>query len=396
MASLVSEWEWEVPPAYWKAKHNLAPRQIRKFAGGMTQIIRGEGVLKCAGVAGILEEVERAPATPIAVAWAEVDEWLLARGHQFSVEGQRPLCSLWTSQDALPPNLEVAVAMSPALLWPDGPPQDSPQEEKWRLYSLHTCPPVGEAIAGQFPRLHKSCSRWGPGWQLHWHGSNIYGVASALAFGEVLPSELAGRAHGTACGRGAYTSRTFKRAVRYGTTHYFPAEGLQKPHPYVAKMVLLVAVPGQAPEALPLATWSAVDRTGMGKAEKKRSRAFALDVQDDRLDKRKMRQGESGTGAVRERDWTTSAEDTADQFTSSRGYVMALGVGLMLPRKASRYLQEGKIQDDDTRLHGESRAAVGASIDRGAAQRAPGVSCCRMAGAYASAVLGKSCQWRVH
>eukprot|EP00438_Fugacium_kawagutii_P007518 Skav231099 [mRNA] locus=scaffold2525:282125:282532:- [translate_table: standard] len=107
-------------------------------------------------------------------------------------------------------------------------------------------------------------------------------------------------------------------------------------------MVLLVAVPGQAPEALPLATWSAVDRTGMGKAEKKRSPAFALDVQDDRLDKRKMRQGESGTGAVRERDWTTSAEDTADQFTSSRGYVMALGVGLMLPRTASRYLQEGK------------------------------------------------------
>ena len=50
---------------------------------------------------------------------------------------------------------------------------------------------------------------------------------------------------GTACGRGACTSRTFNRALCYGTTHTFPGAAARQ-HGWVAKMVLLVAIPGSS------------------------------------------------------------------------------------------------------------------------------------------------------
>ena len=106
-------------------------------------------------------------------------------------------------------------------------------------------------------------------------------------------------------------------------------------------MMVLVAVPGEAAErALPMATWVAVDRSGMSQAQRKRTSAYALDVDDRRLDKLAMRQKDGGR--EREVDWTTSAETTTDQYTSSRGYVMGLAIGLLTPSKAKRYLQEGR------------------------------------------------------
>ena len=80
-------------------------------------------------------------------------------------------------------------------------------EEEWRLSP-------GRALQVQTPA--QKCLA--PGWQVQWHGSSIYGIADALAFDEVLPSEVAGDGHGTAWGRGAYTSRTFSPDARYGTT----------------------------------------------------------------------------------------------------------------------------------------------------------------------------------
>ena len=150
---------------------------------------------------------------------------------------------------------------------------------------------------------------------MEWHGSSIYGIANALAFGEVLPSEVDGDGHGTACGR----IPRGRLAVPCAMEPRTPFQGL----------------PGASPSALPLATWQAVDRSRMSKSEKKRTPGFILDIEDDHLSRRKMR---AGLGEQQEKDWTNSPHDTADQYSSSRGYVMGLMVGLMHPWNATKYL----------------------------------------------------------
>ena len=97
----------------------------------------------------------------------------------------------------------------------------------------------------------------------------LNGVSSALAVGEILPSESDNSANGTACGRGAYTSQSHAIAARYGICHYF-GEWNQPSHSHLVKMFLLVAIPGAAAEALPEAEWQQVDRTHLSKRGKKK------------------------------------------------------------------------------------------------------------------------------
>ena len=75
---------------------------------------------------------------------------------------------------------------------------------------------------------------------------------------------------------------------------------------------------------MPLAMWQAEDRSQMSKFQKKkRTPGTRLDIEDDRLNRRKIR---ANLGEEGEKDWTNSPHDTADQFSSSKGYVRG-GVG---------------------------------------------------------------------
>ena len=187
------------------------------------------------------------------------------------------------------------------------------EDEEWPLFPLHTPPPAGPDIPGA-DALHKSVPRWAPGWQLQWHGSSIYGIANAMAFGEVLPSE-------------GHIPRG-RLAVPCAMEQHMRCQGLRQRGTAGSQRwfcsYLLVAIPGSS--ALPLATWQVVDRSGLSKAAKKRTPGHILDVADDRLDRHKSR---AGLHEQREKDWTNSAHDLADQISSSRAYVMGLMVGLM-------------------------------------------------------------------
>ena len=337
-APLLAQWQWARPPVYERLRGRVRPKDLRHFAGGIVKVMRGEDVIRCGAEAtSLLSTVEAVENTSVALAWQDVEEWLHARGHAYALEGARPLESLWLSgQDEWPPNLQVAAACNENLVLPEAPPQKRGDEE-WRFYPTHYAPPVA---AEDGSCVHKSVPRWGKGWQLQWHGTSVYGAINSLAMGELLPSEPEGKGHATACGRGVYTSRSFSRAARYGISHYFPQDSM--PHGYVCKMLLLTGVPGEAPEALPLAEWVAVHRSGLSASAKKRTAAWALNVEDKRLDRKAMR--EMNNGQAREQDWTSSAHESADQYTSSRGYVLGLAVGLMRPSRARKYLQEGKMR----------------------------------------------------
>ena len=60
-------------------------------------------------------------------------------------------------------------------------------------------------------------------------------------------------------------------------------------------------------------------------SKKKRTPGTRLDIEDDRLNRRKIR---ANLGEEGEKDWTNSPHDTADQFSSSKGYVRG-GVGII-------------------------------------------------------------------
>eukprot|EP00435_Cladocopium_sp_Y103_P000844 s4341_g1.t1 len=93
-------------------------------------------------------------------------------------------------------------------------------------------------------------------------------------------------------------------------------------------MVLLVAIPGSAAEALPEAEWQQVDRSHLSSSQKRKTPGWKLTQEDSRLDRKAMRLGPDGQGSARERDWTTVAPGYC-QSTSSRR------CAALWPRRAS-------------------------------------------------------------
>eukprot|EP00435_Cladocopium_sp_Y103_P072263 s325_g39.t1 len=125
--------------------------------------------------------------------------------------------------------------------------------------------------------------------------------------------------------------RSHAVATKYATTHFF-GDYSKPEHNFVVKAVVLCAIPGST---LPEAMW-----TRAPKGERKHGRgAFQLDVQDDRLDKAKMRLVDSG--ASREKDWTCQNPAEYSQTISSRAYTIGLAIGVMEALRANHYGQEG-------------------------------------------------------
>lgn len=345
-ATLLQEYTWEIPQVHRRASRTVAPRQLRKTSKGLVAVMRSQNVLNSENAKEWLQQIDAAPPAPIASVWTEVDAWFVRRGHQFAVEGVRPLASLWGSAEELPPNLAVSLAMHGQLALPEQP--VFAEEEEWRLYPLNFAPPTPTAAANQ-AGLHKSVPHWNKGWKIEYHGSSLYGISSAISVGEVFPSEPDTAAHRSACGRGAYSTGSLKMAARYAITHYFH-DPLAPMHPWVVKMVLLIGIPSDGGD-LPVAAWEQQDRSGLSKSEKKRTPAFKLTEDDDRLSKRQMR-SEQG-GRAREKDWTTEALDYS-QSTSSRGYPLGICVGAMKPKVAKKYAQEGKVPMMTAKWHLEA------------------------------------------
>ena len=171
-ATLLQEYTWEIPQVHRRASRTVAPRQLRKTSKGLVAVMRSQNVLNSENAKEWLQQIDAAPPAPIASVWTEVDAWFVQPGHQFAVEGVRPLASLWGSAEELPPNLAVSLAMHGQLALPEQP--VFAEEEEWRLYPLNFAPPTPTAAANQ-AGLHKSVPHWNKGWKIEYHGSSHRG-----------------------------------------------------------------------------------------------------------------------------------------------------------------------------------------------------------------------------
>ena len=346
---------WDVPHAYVVARHSPWPYVLRKMVKRMAHKLRTEGMDRALFACGAIwgSHMHHRDPGPAEYGWRDVETWLAERNFSESLRQKSALCALWDDDRLWPIDLRIGKLLNPGLRLPERPPADS-EEEMWRYYPLHHAPPNNHGVG------HKSTPCWGPGWQLQYHGTDVYGASHAMCCGELFPSEKETPGSGTACGRGVYTTETFKTAVRYGTVHHFPGDPREQgAHRWVNRFVLLVAIPVHAEgNVLPVATWT---QDGHGK--------YRCTPEDERVNKVAMRT-QGNKVRAREMDWSTEVVGY-DQWTSSRGYVMGLCAGLMTSIRASRYGQEGKtkrmtwgyVQDFETPYARPTRASPTASVE---------------------------------
>lgn len=74
---------------------------------------------------------------------------------------------------------------------------------------------------------------------IQWHGTNLYGLSSALATNFLARSESNEKGHALAMGRGVYTAQDFRKALQYSTPHVFQEDGLK----VLVRGILLVRLP---------------------------------------------------------------------------------------------------------------------------------------------------------
>jgi hypothetical protein len=77
---------------------------------------------------------------------------------------------------------------------------------------------------------------------LRYHGLNLYALRSILATNHAIPSDTSLAGAETACGRGVYTSREWKKARQYAIPHQLPGSQI------LTKVVALFVIPGASGE----------------------------------------------------------------------------------------------------------------------------------------------------
>ena len=178
----VFDYQWDIPVAYKRiSRRNPSPKFFRHMVQALPQAVEHIAVMTN-GIGQLIHEFPWCRQCPPASCWDDIDLWLAERGMEWSTENRMPLLQLWQDVDSWPLNLRLALRESGKLHLPDLPPVDAEVEE-WQYYPMPWAPPT--LAEG----MHKTVPRWGPGWQLHYHGSNVYGVSSCLALGTVLASE---------------------------------------------------------------------------------------------------------------------------------------------------------------------------------------------------------------
>ncbi len=321
-----SHWDaWEEPP--WDYPQGLRTgvsfRTVRKFVQALPGQIKEKTLFGDAAWA-VLHEAQKVTPLPDSKqrAWATWDEWLAERGHGRMIVDKMPLADLWRKP---PRNVREASAALPET-------GSIPPDHEWMYYPLNWCPPRGKDHPDvQQGRLHKSVPVWEDGWWMSWHGSNLYGISSGLKFGYLAPSETDAEGHGTACGRGVYTTRELQLGARYGIAHLWGGERSA----WLVKAVFLVAIPGGAGEG-GLATWQPNPEGKKGKRWALASGEGEADVQW-RLKRGEARKIEHFTEPA----WTNDAPQ-ANQESSSTAYPLGLAVAMLQPQQLKHYGHEGR------------------------------------------------------
>jgi hypothetical protein len=105
----------------------------------------------------------------------------------------------------------------------------SVKEEIWTLYLMEfvmdSYEPLQAMLAavtvGATKRRRCPKNTW-----LRYNGCSLYAASAMLATNHPCPSDAEVAGTETACGRGVYTSRDFRKAVSYSTHHRLPGSGL--------------------------------------------------------------------------------------------------------------------------------------------------------------------------
>ena len=139
-ATLLKEYEWDLPAVYLRASKPVAPRQLRKTSKNLVEVMRSQKGLNAKNAKEWFENVAGVPEAPIEGGWSDVDNWF------FPVEGVRDFSALWGPAEDLPPNLAVSLAMHGRLELPECP--SFGQEEHWRFDPLNVAPPSWLAQVG--------------------------------------------------------------------------------------------------------------------------------------------------------------------------------------------------------------------------------------------------------
>ena len=239
---LLGKEEWKTPRAFASGYRSRC--KVRVMAKNLMAKLREGGLGRALFLWGdhMWQMHGRPPGLP-EPAWEEVSQWLFIRRLGYTLLGRLPLQALWGADpDCWPQDLRIGKLLNPELRLPQKPPADS-EEESWRYYPLHQTPPnlydVGPQITPQ----------WGPGWQLQYHGTSVYGASQAMCCGEVHPSresKLFGFQGYKTVGA-VKTTESFAAAVSHGIAHYFPGNPCEtRKHLWVTRMVLLVAIRADA------------------------------------------------------------------------------------------------------------------------------------------------------
>ena len=270
--------------------------------------------------------------------WKLTNQWLEARGFEWSVRRRIPLALLRAaSPSALPANLRDTPEKVPVKEFP-------PESDDWWYYPLNWAPPTNKPEIRKY--LPKSVPEWGPEYMLSWHGTSMYGLSSCLFSGFIAPSEPDVEGHNTGAGRGAYTSFSFMGAARHGVPMLLDPEKAN-----CLRAVLLVAIPGHEGKG-GLMQWTTDSSKPKGQkwslqpsvghaapassAASSSSTSAAASSSDWRLVRALAREDTSQA----EPDWTNWSEE-CKQETSSRAYPLGFALLSAHPSEMKKYNYEG-------------------------------------------------------
>lgn len=157
------------------------------------------------------------------------------------------------------------------------------------------------------------------GFSVRYHGTNLYSASAALASGKLVASEPDRPGFEAVCGRGIYTTTSWKAAAAYAVPH-IPIPPDEPGHKTCAaiRAVLLVAVPGQHAEL-----------TGLWKAPEKKGAGFKLVPTDP--SKKELADMALKRGGFKEADsrapipsWTFFNDEDYAQETSGQSHILGI------------------------------------------------------------------------
>jgi hypothetical protein len=124
-------------------------------------------------------------------------------------------------------------------------PPVSAGEDKWDFiatdFATDTYGPLATYLNEKYKMVNGAVVKPEGIW-LRYHGMNLYALSSMLATNHAIPSDTALEGAETACGRGVYTSREWKKARQYAVPHQLDGSSC------LTKIIALFVIPGASGE----------------------------------------------------------------------------------------------------------------------------------------------------